>query len=155
MLTPDEVYQKALTLTLAHEGDYSNHPLDPGKATMRGVTQATYDAWRKSQGWDDPKSVADIAEFELYAIYRSYWDYIEGDTLEPALALQAFDIAVNNGKSNAARWLAEGYGATPEKLYARRMRHYVALSIWETFGKGWARRATDVLAAAQELEVMT
>jgi lysozyme family protein len=49
-------FERALQRVLAHEGGFSNHPKDPGGATMKGVTQATYDAWRKSEGLP-PQSV--------------------------------------------------------------------------------------------------
>ncbi|MXD08468.1 glycosyl hydrolase 108 family protein, partial [Escherichia coli] len=32
------------------EGGYVNHPSDPGGATDRGITQATYDSWNRRKG---------------------------------------------------------------------------------------------------------
>jgi hypothetical protein len=45
-----ESFPAALAATLQYEGGYSNHPKDPGGATMRGVTQRVYDAWRRTAG---------------------------------------------------------------------------------------------------------
>lgn len=36
----------ALSRALVHEGGFSNHSADPGGATMKGVTQRVYDAYR-------------------------------------------------------------------------------------------------------------
>ncbi|MBZ9653563.1 glycosyl hydrolase 108 family protein [Phyllobacterium lublinensis] len=36
-------FSSALANVLVHEGGYSNHPKDPGGATMWGVTQRVYD----------------------------------------------------------------------------------------------------------------
>jgi hypothetical protein len=39
-------FNRALEMVLHHEGGFVDHPADPGGATNRGVTQATYDAYR-------------------------------------------------------------------------------------------------------------
>ena len=49
-------YARALSRVLVHEGNYVKHPRDPGGATMKGVTQRVYDAYRKRRG-DDLRSV--------------------------------------------------------------------------------------------------
>lgn len=41
---------------------------------------------------------------------RDYWDAIGADQLPPALALVAFDAAVNQGPGDARRWIAESGG---------------------------------------------
>lgn len=38
----DRNFQRALSLVLKHEGGWADHPSDPGGATMRGVTLATF-----------------------------------------------------------------------------------------------------------------
>ncbi len=35
-------FKKALKHVLVHEGGWADHPKDPGGATMKGVTLATY-----------------------------------------------------------------------------------------------------------------
>lgn len=40
--------KEALSGVLAHEGGHGNKPADPGGATMKGVTQRVYDAYRKT-----------------------------------------------------------------------------------------------------------
>ncbi|WP_105401604.1 glycosyl hydrolase 108 family protein [Neorhizobium sp. T7_12] len=74
-------FQRSLQKVLVHEGGFSNHPKDPGCATMKGVTQRVYDEYRRSVGaptW----SVKNISSIELQAIYRQkYWNEIKGDRL--------------------------------------------------------------------------
>lgn len=40
-------FPRAVDHTLRHEGGYVDHPADPGGATNRGITLATYRAWTK------------------------------------------------------------------------------------------------------------
>ena len=47
-------FDECLPLVLVHEGGYVNHPKDPGGATNKGITQRTYDAWCKRQGYHTP-----------------------------------------------------------------------------------------------------
>ena len=60
--------KKALKYVLVHEGGWANHPKDPGGATMKGVTLATY---RRHFGEDKSKDdLRNIADEELEQIYR-------------------------------------------------------------------------------------
>ena len=94
-------FRTSLTATLKYEGQYSRHPKDPGGATMRGVTQATYDAWRKRHG-HMPQDVRKITTAELEAIYkRDYWDRCKCDDLPSGVDLAVFDCAVNSGPVRA------------------------------------------------------
>lgn len=151
-MTPDEVFEQALALTLSFEGGLSDDVNDPGGRTMKGVTQRTYDDYLTSLG-EPSKDVAFITDAELKDIYGSrYWNAIGGDDLPPGLALVAFDVAVNHGPRRALEWLQEG-ASTPVSITVRRMQHYVALTeLWPRFGRGWARRAYAVLDAADKLE---
>ena len=62
-------FDKCLTRTLVHEGGWSNHPKDPGGATMRGVIQRVYDGYRDRKGLGR-RSVRQITDDELKEIYR-------------------------------------------------------------------------------------
>jgi lysozyme family protein len=162
-------YPACLEIVLSYEGGYANHPDDPGGATMRGVTQRTYDSYRIGQGLS-PQSVRLIAEPELQAIYRTrYWDLIRGDDLPAGVDLAVFDLAVNSGPARAAKELQRVVLATMDGLIgpatlaavqarkpseivralcAGRLAFLKSLSTWETFGRGWERRVVDVQAAA-------
>lgn len=152
-------FEKALALVLEHEGGYVNHPKDPGGATMKGVTQAVYDAYRKMRG-RGPQSVKFISNEELRAIYKfQYWDKVQGDFLPSGLDYAVFDFAVNSGVTRAAKYLQAVVGVTQDgqigartlaaitspvaainALCDRRMGFLRSLKNWLTFGKGWKKR---------------
>lgn len=156
-----ENFAKALAQVLQYEGGFSDHPQDPGGATMRGVTQAVYDAWRKADKLPS-QSVRYISDLEVASIYRDqYWDKISGDDLPSGIDFAVFDFAVNSGVSRAARTLQGVVGVKqdgqigPQTIQAtktyvamavtnKRLAFMQSLSIWPTFGKGWAARIANV-----------
>lgn len=158
-----ENYPQALKQVLKYEGGYVDHPKDPGGPTNKGVTQAVYDNWRKSQNLST-QSVRAIADSEVAAIYKNlYWDRISGDLLPSGVDFAVFDFAVNSGVSRAAKTLQAVVGVTQDgvigpatiqatKTYVamsitnRRLAFMQSLSIWSTFGKGWSARIADVNA---------
>lgn len=100
----------ALQLTLQFEGEFSDHPADPGGATMWGVTQRVYSAWLSSQGMPN-RHVRDMKEWEREAIYRTrYWNPSRADQLLPPVDLVHFDTAVNCGVGRAKRLLQAAAG---------------------------------------------
>lgn len=165
-----ENYQSSLAAVLKYEGGFSNHPLDPGGATMKGVTQHVYDAWRKKRALPT-RSVRNIDQSEIEAIYRrDYWDAICGDDLPAGVDLATFDFAVNSGVNRAAKFLQTCLGLTPNgvigrsaiaaarnnpgvwaALCDRRLIFLKGLSTWSSFGKGWASRVSDVRRRAAAL----
>ena len=158
-----ENYPQALKQVLKYEGGYVDHPKDPGGPTNKGITQAVYDNWRKSQNLPT-QSVRAIADSEVAAIYKNlYWDRISGDNLPSGVDFAVFDFAVNSGVSRAAKTLQAVVGVTQDgvigpatiqaaKTYVamsitnRRLAFMQSLSIWSTFGKGWSARIADVKA---------
>lgn len=164
-----ENFARALDLVLQHEGGYSDHPADPGGATMKGVTQRVYDAYRASKG-QEARSVARITEAELKAIYeRQYWDAVRADDLPLGVDYAMFDYAVNSGAGKAVKDLQRALGCRVDGIVGvgtikasqdaddarlindlcdRRLRFLKSLKTWSTFGKGWGRRVAGVRAAA-------
>ncbi len=156
-----ENYPQALKQVLKYEGGYVDHPKDPGGPTNKGVTQAVYDDWRKSQKLPT-QSVRGIADSEVAAIYKNlYWDRISGDLLPSGVDFAVFDYAVNSGVSRAAKTLQSVVGVAQDgqigpatiqatKNYVamnvtnKRLAFMQSLSIWSTFGKGWSARIADV-----------
>ena len=66
--------KEALVFTLAWEGGFTNHPLDPGGATNYGIIQSRYDEYRKFKGLAK-QSVKFISKSEYEEIYdKYYWD---------------------------------------------------------------------------------
>lgn len=160
-------FPACLAITLAHEGGWADHPKDPGGATMKGITLATYRQYRPGATKAQLRAITDA---EVQAIYRrGYWDAVRGDDLPAGLDLVAFDAAVNSGPSRGAKWLQMALGVTadgvigPKTLAAAgradpvwtiskactlRLTFLRNLSTWPTFGKGWRRRVDDVQAKA-------
>lgn len=165
-------YGVALARVLVHEGGWSDHPRDPGGATMKGVTQPVYDGWRTRRGVP-VRSVRLIEQAEVEAIYRvQYWDAIRGDDLPGGLDYCVFDAAVNSGPGQAAKWLqraldvsADGQigeatlAALKERAVTdiieatcdRRLAMLRGLKTWKTFGAGWSRRVAEVRSGARRM----
>lgn len=101
---------KALEFLLAEEGGWSNHPSDRGGATMFGVTQKTYNAYRKLKTL--PKvSVRGITQAEARDLYDlMYWREAGCDRLPWPISYLTFDAAVNSGPSPAQKWTQQGLG---------------------------------------------
>jgi lysozyme family protein len=158
-----ENYAQALKQVLKYEGGKVDDPRDPGGRTAFGVTQATYNAWRKKQGLPNA-DVFTISQTDVAAIYRQeYWDRVRGDDLPDGVDFAVFDFAVNSGVSRAARTLQAVVGVAQDgqigpatiqatKAYVglaitnKRLAFMQSLSIWSTFGKGWSARIADVKA---------
>lgn len=156
-----ENYAQALKQVLKYEGGKVDNPKDPGGRTAYGVTQDTYNAWRKKQGLPNA-DVFTISQSEVASIYKyEYWDAIRGDDLPSGVDFAVFDYAINSGVSKAAKTLQSVVGVTqdgqigPQTIQAaktyvamavtnKRLAFMQSLSIWSTFGKGWSARIADV-----------
>ena len=166
-------FRPSLTLTLAYEGGYVNHPRDPGGATNKGVTQAVYDAYRKYNGLK-PQSVKLIVNTEVTEIYaKNYWRLVRGDSLPCGFDYAVFDFAVSSGVSRAVRYMQRLVGvaddgviglatltaveaaarANEEAMIAQYCANRVAflrsLKTFPTFGKGWMRRVVGTFDGVQ------
>lgn len=99
---------KALEFLLAEEGGWSNHKADTGGATMYGVTQATYNSYRKMAG-KPTQSVRNITHEEARDLYdKMYWKEARCDRLPWPISYMVFDAAVNSGPSRGIKWMQEG-----------------------------------------------
>jgi len=109
-------FKDTLGKTLEHEGGWydGSQPHDPNP-TMRGVTQATYDAYRVRVG-QPKRSVKLITHGELEDVYRSYWTAVRGDDLPPLTATQVFDHAVNAGPKVAIQCLQRAVGTKDDGI---------------------------------------
>jgi lysozyme family protein len=136
-------FERCLAVTLNWEGGYSNHPDDPGGATMRGIIQREYDAWRKKHG-KQPRPVRQIEQDELREIYRSeYWDAMNCSSLNPGLDLCVFDAAVNSGVQRARVWHAKA--SEIDAFCDLRLAFLRGLGrLWRVFGSGWSRRVAGI-----------
>ena len=156
-------FDQALDVLLGHEGDYSDNAFDPGRKTRYGITEAV----ARQEGYQ-----GDMRQLPLELakrIYRErYWNPVRADELPAKIRYLVFDAAVNSGPGQSIRWLQRAVGATVDgkigpqtlnavssvnseylyrKLLGQRLRLMTDLTIWQEFGRGWARRIADLLEA--------
>ena len=167
----DRNFERALSLVLAHEGGYVDHPKDPGGATNKGITIGTFRRFINPSGTkDDLKRITNAQVAQVYR--RQYWDVVKAGELPDGLDYAVFDFAVNSGPGRAARYLQACVGAVVdgkvgpgtlaavrnhdageivEALCDDRMDFLRTLSTWKTFGKGWSRRVVGVRTEALDM----
>lgn len=158
-MTFDECFAKLL----GHEGDYSNHPADPGGKTRFGVTEAV----ARGVGYrgDMRELPLDLAK----RIYQEmYWSQVRADELPAGVRYAVFDAAVNSGVAQSVRWLQRAVGVVDDgvigprtlaavnqqnadglrcRLLAQRLRFLASRKNWDAFGEGWANRIADLMEA--------
>ena len=163
-------WEKSLEVILHHEGGYVNHPKDPGGETNMGVTKRVYE---EHGGTKDMK---ELTHEDVAPIYKKgYWDRVKGDDLPEGLDLCIFDFAVNAGPGRAAKFIQRlvnttvdggigpntlgkikeyvvtyGIEETISSYALMRQNYYESLSTFDTFGKGWTRRVSEVTEKAKE-----
>ena len=158
-------FHACLTDTLAWEGGYSNDQYDPGGATMNGIIQTEYDAYRVRKGLQK-RWVKLIDPAERDEIYRiRYWDEVNGDLLPAGVDLVTWDFGVNSGPSRGIKSLQRAVGVTPDghmgeitmkavsqydpdeiinAVMADRRAFLKQLRTFWRFGKGWMDRCDGI-----------
>lgn len=164
----DRNFNRCLKLVLVHEGGWSDHPSDPGGATMKGVTLENFRRYVKPGA--TKADLRKITDSQIGTVYRKfYWDAVSADDLPSGLDYAVFDFAVNSGPARAAKYLQAVVGVVQDgkigpatmaavnakdpatlinALCDRRLVFLKNLKTWATFGKGWARRVAEVRADA-------
>lgn len=98
-----QIAKKAIHRLLGIEGDYSNHPGDPGGQTRFGITkQVARDNGYSGEMQEMPLSVAE----EIY--FRKYWHPLRLNsisTISPDLSYELFEYGVNSGITRSAKAL--------------------------------------------------
>lgn len=88
---------------LKHEGGFVNDPADPGGATNKGITLATFQSSAKQYLGIDPtlENLKTLTDAQAGEIYKPlYWNKVRGDDIElQELADIVFDFQVNAGGS--------------------------------------------------------
>ena len=98
-------FETAFDLLITHEGGFSNHPDDPGGATMYGVTEQV----ARAEGYTG--AMRDLPLSFAKQVYRKrYWDACRCDQMPDALRYPLFDAAVNSGPGQAIKWLQAAVG---------------------------------------------
>ena len=164
-------FAQALQVVLKSEGGFVNHPKDPGGMTNLGCTKAVWEEWIGHPVSE--KNMRDLQPADVAPLYkRKYWDKVCGDDLPSGLDYALFDAAINSGPGRASKWLQEALGvkvdgslgpvslaavqaSDKQKLLAKfndiRLQFLEALPTWDTFGKGWGRRVSEVQSSASKM----
>lgn len=162
------IYNAAFDLMLIHEGGYQNIYNDRGnwtggepgvgvnKGTKYGITAMTY----------PHLDIKNLTLNDAKAIYkRDFWDAIAGDRLYPALALVAFDTAVNSGVGKAKQFLNQvpntSLGVTEflnlRRKYIRSLKLYNVVPTGsrsgKTYGQIWEERISTLARQADNFAV--
>lgn len=156
-------FDRAFDVLLRKEGGYSNHPDDPGGETMWGITKAV----ARENGYTGP--MRDMSQNVAKMIYRKKYWLDAFDELPYPVAFNLFDASVNSGTGQSVRWLQRSLGVADDgklgpitmaaalaadplalvlKINAERLMFMTNLSIWTSFGRGWARRIAENLKEA-------
>ena len=105
-------FARGLEFVLRWEGGFVDDPDDPGGRTNKGVTQKTYDKWRKAKGLLS-EDVLNITDQEVHAIYlQDYWRKVVQTWYPDNLAIALFDSAVNMGPRRAVSMLQHAINET-------------------------------------------
>lgn len=98
---PEHDFFTCCNLVEVDEGGYSDDPNDHGGATLHGVTQKTYDAYRTAIGQPHRPVLQMTDNEELQIYYSWYWRAWGCDQLALPLAFALFQCCVNM----APRWV--------------------------------------------------
>jgi lysozyme family protein len=142
---------------MGNEGGYVNNPLDPGGETNWGICKRSY----------PDLDIKNLTREQAKDIYRiDFWQRGQMDSFDGALAFQVFDVAVNSSIETAVRMLQRAAGVADDGhigpvtvstvnsmhpstvitlLIAERLLFWAKLSTFDSFGRGWARRAAKDL----------
>jgi lysozyme family protein len=155
-------FDLAFDRLMGHEGGYTPGEGDPGGETKWGISKRSYPDL-------DIKNLTRLDAKEIYR--RDFWTRINADDLHDGAAFQAFDFAVNSGIETAVRHLQRTLGVADDghfgpvsraaakamsetdtimRLNAERLDFMTRLSVWPTFGRGWARRIVGNLRYGAE-----
>ena len=172
-----ENYHNSFRKLLNVEGGFSDHPDDNGGPTNFGVTQRTYNYWRRLENLPQ-QSVKKITVLEASRLYKKlFWNAVKGDLLPLGLDHIIFDYAVNSGPKRAIKALQKELGTSADGIIGPETRGLIKeiyhkdnkvekiilaimkkrlswlhrLSDWKVFGRGWTNRINIVRKEALEM----
>jgi lysozyme family protein len=149
-------FDQAFDELLGHEGGFSDHPSDPGRGTMWGITRKV----ALQNGYEGNMRL--LPREKAKDIYRrKYWNAVQADELPEVVRYTVFDAAVNSGPHQAICWLQRALDVGEDGVIgpmtmdaakaadglrlgilfnAERLDFMTSLPIWGSFSRGWARR---------------
>ena len=164
-------FETALKAILKVEGNFVNHPADPGGMTNLGVTKKVWEEWC-GQSVDEAEIRA-LSPEKVTPLYKiKFWDMIQGNKLPHGVDLCVFDCAVNSGVRRASKLLQRAVGVEEDGLIGHitltacaavdadfiiqrfseeRLAFLQSLPTFSTFGKGWTRRVAQMRDEAQAI----
>ena len=150
-----ENFQKALEFLFPSEGGYSNHKNDKGGATNMGITQNTYNAYRKQKNIPikDVKNITKNEAIKIY--YENYWLPSGADKInDSSMSIALFDTAVLHGPTTAKKYYNQSNGNL-EKFLNIRKRSYDKIvekdPSQKIFYKGWNNRVENLRKYTSDL----
>ena len=164
-------FDKAIAALLISEGGFVNNPKDPGGMTNLGVTKTVWEGWTGHDATET--TMRNLSTSDVTPLYRKkYWDAVQGDSLPSGLDYCVFDTAVNSGAGRSIKLLQRSIGVAEDgaigpntlaailvadvgqlidKYCAARQDFLQSLATFDTFGKGWTRRVSEVNLTAKEM----
>lgn len=147
----DKYFDTMLEFILSQEGGYVNDPVDRGGKTNKGVTQNTYDGYRRKNNLPT-QDVRMISDNEIREIYYEFYKGSGADKIDnPQMALMVFDVAVGSGISRAKSMFKES-GGDIKKFEQLRREFYDKIvqrdPSQRKFIKGWNNRVTNAMTFA-------
>ncbi|DAA84915.1 TPA: hypothetical protein CPT87_07200 [Candidatus Gastranaerophilales bacterium HUM_5] len=158
----NELFKKALAFVLKWEGGFVNDPDDKGGATNKGITQSTYNRYRKRKGLQ-LQTVRYITQQEVEDIYfNDYWLKSGCEKMSKKFAVLCFDTAVNmgtgivkaTGMTRNEEFLKAAEYKFPEKyIEAKRAKYYefAKYGNQKKFLNGWLNRLNAVAKFIQTI----
>ena len=163
-------FRDCLELVLKHEGNYVDHPKDPGGRTNLGVTQRVWEDWIGHEV--DEKAMRALTPAIVAPMYEmKYWRTSYCEKLPRGLDLLVFSMAVNAGAGRSVKLLQDSIGVVMDgvigpntmakineanvetlidKFSEARTDYYKGLKLFPVFGRGWlARTDKERLEALQ------
>ena len=144
----DDNFEKVIKYLFESEGGYVNDKDDRGGQTNYGVTQATYDSWRKQKGLPikDVKNITKDEAKKLY--YEEFWKGTGASEVKDLReAYLLFDTAIICGPYNAQKMYKRAGGNIYQFLKERAKFHNVDIKKnpeQEKFKEGWFNRLKDL-----------
>ena len=144
----DDNFEKIIDYLFDSEKGYVNHKNDRGGPTNLGVTQTTYNSWRKQKGLP-VKNVKDITKEEAKKLY--YEEFWKGtgaaDVKDLREAYLLFDTSVICGPYNAKVMYKKSGGNIYQFLKERAKYHNIDIKDnpkQKEFEQGWFNRLRDL-----------